>query len=437
MSKLNKIIDSVDESKSIKQDGKDWSLIKYTGFKKGNTLAQKLAKDLQDHYDSKEEALREIRRYKDNFKRETDYNLLQHGGFPVNNYPTAYKYVTEAGYSDKITAEAAWEYCKRAMGLVVDVLLRDASKVSDSEETSNWADLTFYATSKEMDRFAKKLAFDLQGWKDKDETVKIISTAYNSGDDAWGELILKEDGLPFTQHSVQSRYAKDSGLKYLSGSGEESLHDFTATILEGVVARILEEEDRVELNRVSDSLYSYDEEVDFSTLRRDIPSEELISELIAWIPTQKEKEFVEDYKRAWDVDDDSITTIEGLLEYISAGDILDEYEQWATSYSLEEFTEDYIQIYDLRSDPEYTWEDLMNSSVSRGRIIAAIDTVLPESDLNSIISAVVKNTPNLEDREFESLEELYLSGVDADVILQEFQAQNDEYSEDVITKLGL
>lgn len=448
MAVLKKILDSLDGASSSRSTSiEGLSDIQFSKSPKLNKLAQMIAGDMAAKYNSTEELVSELERYKSNFRREPDYNWVQYGNFPVVSYPDAVAYLKDAGFAEPRSAEGAWEKVKAVTGLVIDTILKEFSKIEDSQDDApktNWADLDYLPTSTPLNNFAKKIAFDLQGWKDREEVIEFLNKSRREGGDTFGELILEETSLPFSKEEVQQKYADSAGLHY---AASRSSRDFTATILEVVVDRILEAEDDLEPNRrIYDDIYSADEEVTYGQLVEDIGASSVLDELEQWLSSRDLKEFVEDYLTSADLEEEhsDVNTLRSLRELVGSDeDISNELEQWLPSGELREFVDDYIRLYDLREEEEepMTWEALIGDKViSNSTIVGAISTVLGYDKKGSefmkkLVERYTDGSGNYQG--YTDIEELVEAGVvTKEQVIELFDKEyKDEFEEEVLEEI--
>ena len=95
--------------------------MKFSVNPKLNKVLNSIAEDL------KTMGLDEVKRYYNEFKRESDYNIAQYGNLLVY-YNDIYKFYCECGYksTDKFSTEKIWETYKRQVGFVARELLKNA-----------------------------------------------------------------------------------------------------------------------------------------------------------------------------------------------------------------------------------------------------------------------------------------------------------------------
>ena len=91
---------------------------KFSKNVKLNAVLNGIYEDLQ------ELGVNEVRRYKEEFKHETDYNIAQYGNMLVYYYREMYK---NAGYKsfDNMSDSKMWEIYKRQVGYMARMLLRE------------------------------------------------------------------------------------------------------------------------------------------------------------------------------------------------------------------------------------------------------------------------------------------------------------------------
>ena len=97
-------------------------MIKYSKNKKLNTLLQNIEKSLIDL------GINEIKRYYNEFKNYSDYNIAQYGNLLIYYVDIRDLYI-ECGYSNstinKMSDSKIWETYKRQVGYVVRKLLSE------------------------------------------------------------------------------------------------------------------------------------------------------------------------------------------------------------------------------------------------------------------------------------------------------------------------
>ena len=96
-------------------------MMKFSVNPKLNKVLNSIAEDL------KTMGLDEVKRYYNEFKRESDYNIAQYGNLLVY-YDDIYKFYRNCGYksTDKFSPEKIWETYKRQVGFVTRELLKNA-----------------------------------------------------------------------------------------------------------------------------------------------------------------------------------------------------------------------------------------------------------------------------------------------------------------------
>lgn len=98
-------------------------MIKYSKNKKLNTLLQNIEKSLIDNL-----GMDEIKRYHDEFKNCSDYNIVQYGELLIYYVDIKNLYI-DSGYSkttiDNMSDSKIWETYKRQVGYVVRMLLSE------------------------------------------------------------------------------------------------------------------------------------------------------------------------------------------------------------------------------------------------------------------------------------------------------------------------
>ena len=98
-------------------------MIKYSKNKKLNTLLQNIETSLIDNL-----GINEIKRYYNEFKNYSDYNIAQYGELLIYYVDIRGLYI-ECGYSkntiDKMSDSKIWETYKRQVGYVVRRLLSE------------------------------------------------------------------------------------------------------------------------------------------------------------------------------------------------------------------------------------------------------------------------------------------------------------------------
>lgn len=98
-------------------------MIKYSKNKKLNTLLQNIETSLIDDL-----GIEELKRYHDEFKNCSDYNIAQYGNLLIYYVDIRDLYI-ECGYSNntinKMSNDRIWETYKRQVGYVVRRLLNE------------------------------------------------------------------------------------------------------------------------------------------------------------------------------------------------------------------------------------------------------------------------------------------------------------------------
>ena len=96
-------------------------MIKYSKNKKLNTLLQNIEKSLIDNL-----GINEIKRYYNEFKNCSDYNIVQYGNLLIY-YVDIRDFYIKSGYSantiNKMSDYRIWETYKRQVGYVVRMLM--------------------------------------------------------------------------------------------------------------------------------------------------------------------------------------------------------------------------------------------------------------------------------------------------------------------------
>lgn len=95
-------------------------MMKFSVNPKLNKALNSILEDLQ------EMGFNEVKRYYNEFKRESDYNIAQYGNLLVY-YDDIYKFYRNCGYksTDKFSPDKIWETYKRQVGFVVRELLKN------------------------------------------------------------------------------------------------------------------------------------------------------------------------------------------------------------------------------------------------------------------------------------------------------------------------
>jgi len=93
-----------------------------------NAKLEKALKGIKEQitsgYDSEEETISEIRRYKKEFPHETDYNFVQYGNALIY-YDDIYEFYKACGYESvaKFSTEKLWNTYKNQVGYVIRHIL--------------------------------------------------------------------------------------------------------------------------------------------------------------------------------------------------------------------------------------------------------------------------------------------------------------------------
>lgn len=99
-------------------------MIKYSVNPKLNRYMLKIQEQLMRKGETLQEALAEIRRYKESFPHEPDYKLAQHGGMCVGGWEVK-ELMESCGYTPtKLSNEQIWDNYLRSVGYVARVLLK-------------------------------------------------------------------------------------------------------------------------------------------------------------------------------------------------------------------------------------------------------------------------------------------------------------------------
>lgn len=93
---------------------------KFSKNVKLNTVLMGIYEDL------KELGIDEVKRYKDEFKNETDYNIAQYGNLLIY-YADIKEFYKNAGYKsfEKMSDSKVWDIYKRQVGYVARILIRE------------------------------------------------------------------------------------------------------------------------------------------------------------------------------------------------------------------------------------------------------------------------------------------------------------------------
>lgn len=104
--------------------------LEFSPNRKLNTLLSDIRDSIIDRFDSEEDMFVEIARYKNDFKREPDFNFVQYGNLLVY-YDDVRDFYKSAGYADstinKMSDDEIWDLYKRQVGYV----LRNAKEFRD------------------------------------------------------------------------------------------------------------------------------------------------------------------------------------------------------------------------------------------------------------------------------------------------------------------
>lgn len=95
---------------------------KFSKNVKLNTVLNGIYEDL------KELGIEEVRRYRDEFKHEPDYNIAQYGNMLIYFYDIR-EFYKNAGYKsmEKMSDGKIWEIYKRQVGYVARILLKEVA----------------------------------------------------------------------------------------------------------------------------------------------------------------------------------------------------------------------------------------------------------------------------------------------------------------------
>ena len=94
--------------------------------KKLNTVLTAIKNDIFQIYGNDEKLVfSELKRYKNNFPREIDYNFAQYGNLLVY-YSSIRDFYRDAGYKslERFSNEKIWEIYKRQVGHIIGAILR-------------------------------------------------------------------------------------------------------------------------------------------------------------------------------------------------------------------------------------------------------------------------------------------------------------------------
>jgi len=100
--------------------------MKYSNNKKLNSVLTSIEESILNSSDTPEMAISEIKRYKKEFPRESDYNYAQYGNLLIG-YWEVYKLYRDCGYktTDQYSCAKIWETYKRQVGYVIRCLLSE------------------------------------------------------------------------------------------------------------------------------------------------------------------------------------------------------------------------------------------------------------------------------------------------------------------------
>ena len=104
--------------------------MKYSKNKKLNTVLTAIENDIFYHFDeNKNLMISELRQYKKEFPRETDYNFAQYGNL-LCYYDQIYKFYRAAGYksTEKFSNDKIWEIYKRQVGYMIREILAESGQ---------------------------------------------------------------------------------------------------------------------------------------------------------------------------------------------------------------------------------------------------------------------------------------------------------------------
>lgn len=120
----------------------DLKLPKFSSNAKLNKLCTSLAESILAKYtdESTETMLSELQRYKSEFPREPGYNFVQYGNTGIISYSDAQDALRDAGYTTKMSDEAAWDSICRTMGQVIRTLLEHKEELLKQKVTDSYAD---------------------------------------------------------------------------------------------------------------------------------------------------------------------------------------------------------------------------------------------------------------------------------------------------------
>lgn len=86
---------------------------------------QKLNNILNAIYDQLQEfGIEEIKRYKKEFKNESDYNIVQYGNLLIY-YADVQELYKKAGYKSKFSDFKIWEIYKRQVGYIARIITKE------------------------------------------------------------------------------------------------------------------------------------------------------------------------------------------------------------------------------------------------------------------------------------------------------------------------
>lgn len=98
---------------------------KYSVNPKLNRYLLQIQDQLLQKGSTVEESISIIKRYKNNFPKEPDYSLAQHGGMCVSPYDVR-ELMESCGYvaTDKLSGETVWDRYLKHVGYVARILLK-------------------------------------------------------------------------------------------------------------------------------------------------------------------------------------------------------------------------------------------------------------------------------------------------------------------------
>lgn len=95
-------------------------LIAFSPNKKLNAVLNEIHKDLLHISDTRAESIREVKRYKKEFPREKDYNLVSYGNLIISYYDVRDMYKRAGVVSmSKMSNDQIWDTYRRQVGWVV------------------------------------------------------------------------------------------------------------------------------------------------------------------------------------------------------------------------------------------------------------------------------------------------------------------------------